>query len=77
VPDPEWGKRVVAYVVPEDMAGASPEPLLEVLRELVGNEIAGYAAPRQLVFVESLPRTAIGKVQRERLDGLEGKTSGR
>jgi O-succinylbenzoic acid--CoA ligase len=74
VPDPEWGERVVAYVVPQDGAGTPPEPLLQALRELVSNEIAAYAAPRQLILVDSLPRTAIGKVQRERLDGLEGET---
>jgi O-succinylbenzoic acid--CoA ligase len=74
VPDPEWGERVVAYVVAHEPAGRSPEPLLQEFRELVSNEIAGYAAPRQLVLVDSLPRTAIGKVQRARLDGLEGES---
>jgi O-succinylbenzoic acid--CoA ligase len=68
VPDPEWGERVVAYVVvrigpgaPEGGGGAGLQ--LEELRELVAGELAPWAAPRQLVLVDSLPRTAIGKVR--------------
>jgi O-succinylbenzoic acid--CoA ligase len=63
-PDPEWGERVVAWVIPE--AGAQP-PTLESLRELVRAELAAYAAPRQLVLVATLPKTALGKVQRSLL----------
>ncbi len=62
-PDPEWGQRVVAWVVPDP---AEP-PTLDELRGLVRAELASFAAPRQLVLVESLPRTAIGKVQRDKL----------
>jgi O-succinylbenzoic acid--CoA ligase len=60
-PDPEWGQRVVAWVVPVDPA--SPPPLSE-LRDLVGERLARFAAPRELVLTESLPRTSIGKVRR-------------
>ncbi|MCU4183647.1 fatty acid--CoA ligase family protein [Acidiferrimicrobium sp. IK] len=62
-PDPDWGQRVVAWVVP-DPGGP---PALDDLRALVRDQLAGFAAPRQLVLVQSLPRTAIGKVQRDRL----------
>jgi O-succinylbenzoic acid--CoA ligase len=61
-PDPEWGERVVAFVVPH-----GTPPTLDELRALVKEEIAPWAAPRELVLVESLPTTAIGKVRR---DGL-------
>ena len=63
-PDAEWGQRVVAWVVPSD--GAQP-PSLQELREAVAAAIAPYAAPRQLVLVDSLPKTAIGKVRRDLL----------
>ncbi len=63
-PDPEWGQRVVAWVVPADPANP---PRLEELRDLVGDRLARFAAPRQLVLAESLPRTSIGKVRREQL----------
>jgi O-succinylbenzoic acid--CoA ligase len=63
-PDPEWGERVVAWVVP--VAGVEA-PTLPDLRDLVRAELAAYAAPRQLVVVPNLPKTSIGKVQRGRL----------
>jgi o-succinylbenzoate---CoA ligase len=63
-PDPEWGERVVAWVVPKD---PSAPPGLEELRELVGSLLARWAAPRQLVVVGSLPRTSSGKVRRSDL----------
>ncbi len=73
LPDAEWGERVVAYVVPRQQPGGSPAPSLEQLRELVGAELGGFAAPRQLVLVQSLPRTAIGKVRRGELPALAGE----
>jgi fatty-acyl-CoA synthase len=53
-------------VVPAD---PGTPPKLEELRELVAANLAGYAAPRELVVVGSLPRTPSGKVVRSRLSG--------
>jgi O-succinylbenzoic acid--CoA ligase len=64
--DPQWGERVVAWVVPSDEA-----PSLEELRRIVAETIAPWAAPKELVLVDDLPRTAAGKVRRRALDGLE------
>lgn len=66
-PDPEWGQRVVAYVVPSSPAEA---PTLDSLRSAVRAELAPWAAPRQLVLTASLPRTPGGKVRRARLADL-------
>lgn len=63
-PDPEWGQRVVAWVVPADPAHP---PRLEELRDLVGDRLARFAAPREMILTGSLPRTSIGKVRREEL----------
>ena len=49
-PDPEWGERVVAWVVP---AGAAPS--IEELRHLVTGTLAPWAAPKELVVVDALP----------------------
>lgn len=65
-PDPEWGQRVVAWVVPDE---AGQPPTLEELRALVAESVAPFAAPKELVLVESLPKTALGKVKRDRLAG--------
>jgi o-succinylbenzoate---CoA ligase len=63
-PDDEWGERVVAWVVPSP---TGPSPLLEELRQFVGNELAPWAAPKEVVLVSSLPRTPSGKVRRSDL----------
>ncbi len=63
-PDPEWGQRVVAWVVPVD---ASRPPTLSSLRALVAEQLPSYAAPRQVTVVDTLPRTALGKLARHRL----------
>ena len=62
-PDPEWGERVVAWVVPIDQA-----PTLEELRQIVAEVVAPWAAPKELVIVEDLPRSAAGKVRRRDLE---------
>jgi acyl-CoA synthetase (AMP-forming)/AMP-acid ligase II len=61
--DPEWGERVVAWVVPGDAT-----PSLEELRQVVADAIAPWAAPKELVIVDDLPRTAAGKVRRRELE---------
>ena len=57
-PDPEWGQRVVAWVVPRDTR--SP-PTLPALRSTAKEQLPAYAAPRELVLVEELPRTGLAK----------------
>lgn len=63
-PDPEWGAVVTAVIVPADPA--SP-PTLDALRDAVKAKLAAYCAPRQVELVATLPRTALGKIQRNRL----------
>lgn len=63
-PDPEWGQRVVAFVVPADH---STPPKLATLRDAVGARLPRYAAPRELVLVDAIPRTALGKIRRSEL----------
>jgi O-succinylbenzoic acid--CoA ligase len=59
--DPEWGDRVVAWVVAAD---PDSPPSLDELRGWVSARLAPWAAPRQLVVVTTLPRTSSGKVRR-------------
>jgi 2-aminobenzoate-CoA ligase len=66
VPDPERGQVVKAFIVLRE-GFASGEPLAKELQDFVKQEIAPYKYPRQIEFVESLPRTQTGKLQRYRL----------
>jgi o-succinylbenzoate---CoA ligase len=59
VPDAEWGHRVVAFAVCRGVA-----PSLDTLRDAVKAALPAYAAPKELVLVDAIPRTALGKVQR-------------
>lgn len=65
-PDPEWGQRVVAVVVPVD---PSTPPSLDELRAWAKASLPAYAAPAALQTVGALPRTASGKVRRESISG--------
>ncbi|HVC25979.1 MAG TPA: AMP-binding protein [Acidimicrobiales bacterium] len=67
--DAEWGERVVAYVVPVEQAAP---PTLAALRAAVLDAIGPWAAPRELVLANTLPRTAIGKLKRSSLSSLVG-----
>ncbi|MFC7056888.1 class I adenylate-forming enzyme family protein [Halovenus salina] len=60
VEDDEWGQRVVALVVPADRA----EPDSETLRQVCRDQLARHKVPKQLIFEESLPRTASGTIDR-------------
>ncbi len=60
-PDPEWGERVVAWVVPAD---PSAPPQLVSLVEAVRATLPPWAAPKELVLTDRLPRTASGKLRR-------------
>jgi len=62
--DPEWGERVVAWVVPSD---PSSPPELGALVETVRETLPPWAAPKELVLTDRLPRTASGKVRRTAL----------
>lgn len=59
--DPEWGERVVAWVVPHD---PSDPPTLDELRDAAGAALPRYAAPRELRLIQHLPKTFSGKVRR-------------
>jgi malonyl-CoA/methylmalonyl-CoA synthetase len=62
LPDPEFGERVVAAVVRED-PGLTAEKVTSYCRE----DLASYKKPREVIFVEELPRNALGKVLKHRV----------
>ncbi|RJQ73717.1 hypothetical protein D5S17_24130 [Pseudonocardiaceae bacterium YIM PH 21723] len=59
VEDEQYGQRLVAYVVPR---GSQPDT--DELLAYVKDNLARYKVPRQVVYLEELPRNATGKVLR-------------
>ncbi|GLW31690.1 AMP-binding protein [Actinoplanes regularis] len=58
VPDEEYGQRLAAYLVLRD--GETLDP--EAVREHVRRHRARFSVPRDVIFLEALPRNATGKV---------------
>ena len=60
VPDERWGEAAVAFVVAANTSG-------EELGAYLATKIAKYKVPRRFIFVDSLPRTPYGKVEKGKL----------
>ncbi|CRY83331.1 fatty-acyl-CoA synthase [Nocardia farcinica] len=60
VDDVEFGKRLRAFVVPEP----GKQPDAEEIKAYVKNNLARYKVPREVVFLDDLPRNATGKLLR-------------
>jgi malonyl-CoA/methylmalonyl-CoA synthetase len=62
-PHPDFGEAVVAVVVPRPGAALSPEALIAALK----TRIANFKVPKRVFVSDSLPRNAMGKVQKNLL----------
>ena len=75
VPDDRWGEVPAAHVVANGAADTAPEDISDdtglpdeaALIEFVAGQIPRYKRPRFVKFVDTLPRTAIGKIQKNRI----------
>ena len=66
LPDPEWGQKVAAAIVLDENESASEIDIENYSRE----HLAGYKIPRVIRFVEELPLTGSGKIQRNAVQEL-------
>lgn len=64
VPDEEFGERLRAFVVTRREAGLTDEAVRAHVRE----HLARHKVPREVVFVDQLPRNASGKVLKRELE---------
>jgi long-chain acyl-CoA synthetase len=62
-PDPEWGERVVAFVVARDGAALTQE----TLDRLCLDNIARFKRPKEYRFVPNLPKNNYGKILKTEL----------
>jgi fatty-acyl-CoA synthase len=65
-PDPKWGEAVTAYVVPRKGATLDVEELKSHVRMAKG----AHQTPKDVVVVESLPMTLVGKIDKKQLRAL-------
>jgi acyl-CoA synthetase (AMP-forming)/AMP-acid ligase II len=63
VPDPRWGEAVLACVVRKSASGIDEAGLIAFAR----CELAGYKVPKRIVFMDSFPLVATGKVSKKAL----------
>ncbi|MGW0175502.1 acyl-CoA synthetase [Rhodococcus sp. NPDC003322] len=68
VEDLEFGHRLRAFVVP---APGSPEVDAQALKSFVKEHLARYKVPREVVFLDELPRNATGKLLRQGLHEID------
>lgn len=73
-PDPERTEIIKAFIVLNEGFGRSPA-LAEELQNFVKNRLAAHAYPREVAFVDELPKTPSGKVQRFLLRNQEKTNS--
>jgi fatty-acyl-CoA synthase len=71
IPDEKWGELVTALVVTDGSAVTEGDLIAHCRARL-----AGYKTPKQVLFVDELPRTATGKLQKFKLrqSFWEGRT---
>ena len=60
LPDEAWGQRVAAVIQTRAGNALTAAEIIAFARE----HLAGYKIPRQIAFVNAMPRTASGKIQR-------------
>lgn len=72
VPDPTRGQLVKAFIVLAKGENGSEE-LKKEIQEYVKSHTAPYKYPRQIEFMEALPKTVSGKIRRTELRKLSGK----
>jgi acyl-CoA synthetase (AMP-forming)/AMP-acid ligase II len=65
VPDPEYGQRLAAWIALRDGEALDPD----AVREYVRHRLARFFVPRDVHFVDALPRNATGKVLLRQLKG--------
>ncbi len=71
VPDPDFGQRLAASVVRKPDSSATADELQAYVRE----RLARHKVPREIEFVDELPRTSTGKLRRRKLGTQEEPSS--
>ena len=71
LPDTTWGERVTAVVVLRPNASATDREIIAVTHD----RLAGFKTPKQVIFIEELPRNVSGKILKRELRDRYSDTS--
>jgi fatty-acyl-CoA synthase len=71
VPDDEFGQRLAAFVAVRPDAKVT----VEQVRDHVKASLARHKVPRDVTFLDELPRNATGKILRRQLQSGDGKST--
>jgi len=63
VPDEQWGEVAVAVIIKRPSSALDEAAVLRLFE----GRLARFKRPRRVVFVEALPKSALGKVQKAQL----------
>ena len=69
VDDEQFGQRLVAFVVLNGGASATPD----ILKQHVRDNLANYKVPREITILDELPRSSTGKIVRRELQDRAGR----
>ncbi|WP_396611246.1 long-chain-fatty-acid--CoA ligase [Haloferax sp. S1W] len=77
MPSEKWGESPKAYVLPTNGDSQDPGVAADELESFMRESLAGYKVVKEVEFVENLPTTATGKVQKYELRQSEWDTEDR
>jgi acyl-CoA synthetase (AMP-forming)/AMP-acid ligase II len=63
LPDEKWDERIVGVVVPKKDTVLNEVELIEFCKR----NLAGFKIPKQIVFLDELPKTGSGKISKQKL----------
>src|SRR5690554_323300 len=67
--DEKWVEAVTAAIAVKPDAQVTEAELLE----FIGNQLASYKKPRKFIFIDTIPKTAVGKLNRKALRDMLAK----
>lgn len=70
VPDEHFGQRLIAIVVMKEGAYTTEDEMLQWLK----GRIARYQMPREIRFVDRMPYTTLGKLDKKKLRKMQGES---
>jgi long-chain acyl-CoA synthetase len=65
LPDPEWGERVTAFIVPRPSCSIVPEELKSFLK----SRLSPFKVPKEFIIVDEMPKSPAGKILKRELKG--------